>query len=240
MTPSEAPKALQASECSELLDPMRASCWISAQHKPGKFTHLCEVTDLLLDIVGSRAMHEGLIVFSSSAPHRSHRPATHQPRSFPSSNSTASGSERNSAASGSETSSVASGSETASGSEPSSLLRVAPRQVLLRVVPARQILLRNNAASGSETNSAAKQCCEWLRDKFCCEWFPRDKFRCKKLRTSPVPWELRLHCLSWRLRLWMRHPWRREFCCGCFRGRLLLWMRLRGVNLAGHVSARDI
>ena len=29
MTPSEAPKALQASECSELLD---ASCWISAQH----------------------------------------------------------------------------------------------------------------------------------------------------------------------------------------------------------------
>ena len=32
MTPSEAPKALQASECSELLDPMRSSCWISAQH----------------------------------------------------------------------------------------------------------------------------------------------------------------------------------------------------------------
>ena len=31
MTPSEAPKALQASECSELRDPMRASCWISAQ-----------------------------------------------------------------------------------------------------------------------------------------------------------------------------------------------------------------
>ena len=31
MTPSET-KALQASECSELLDPMRASCWISAQH----------------------------------------------------------------------------------------------------------------------------------------------------------------------------------------------------------------
>ena len=37
MTPSEAPKALQASECSELLDPTRASCWISAQHQPGKF-----------------------------------------------------------------------------------------------------------------------------------------------------------------------------------------------------------
>ena len=36
MTPSEAPKALQASECSELLDPMRASCWISAQHQQGK------------------------------------------------------------------------------------------------------------------------------------------------------------------------------------------------------------
>ena len=32
MTPSDAPKALQASERSELLDPMRASCWISAQH----------------------------------------------------------------------------------------------------------------------------------------------------------------------------------------------------------------
>ena len=32
MTASEAPKALQASECSELLNPMRASCWISAQH----------------------------------------------------------------------------------------------------------------------------------------------------------------------------------------------------------------
>ena len=32
MTPSEAPKALQASECSELLDPMRASYKIPAQH----------------------------------------------------------------------------------------------------------------------------------------------------------------------------------------------------------------
>ena len=32
MTPWEAPKALQALERSELLDPMRASCWISAQH----------------------------------------------------------------------------------------------------------------------------------------------------------------------------------------------------------------
>ena len=32
MTPSETPKALQASECSELLDRTRASCWISAQH----------------------------------------------------------------------------------------------------------------------------------------------------------------------------------------------------------------
>ena len=39
MTPSEAPKALQASECSELLDPTRANCWISAQHQPGKFTN---------------------------------------------------------------------------------------------------------------------------------------------------------------------------------------------------------
>ena len=40
MTPSEAPKALQTSECSELLDLMRASCLISAQHQPGKFTRL--------------------------------------------------------------------------------------------------------------------------------------------------------------------------------------------------------
>ena len=32
MTPSEAPKALKASECSELLDPMRANCWAPAQH----------------------------------------------------------------------------------------------------------------------------------------------------------------------------------------------------------------
>ena len=32
MTRSETPKALHASECSELCDPMRASCWISAQH----------------------------------------------------------------------------------------------------------------------------------------------------------------------------------------------------------------
>ena len=31
MAPLEAPKALQASGCTELLDPMRASCGISAQ-----------------------------------------------------------------------------------------------------------------------------------------------------------------------------------------------------------------
>ena len=37
MTPSEAPKALQASECSELLDPTGASYWIFAQRQPGKF-----------------------------------------------------------------------------------------------------------------------------------------------------------------------------------------------------------
>ena len=37
MTPSEAPMALQASECSELLDHTRASCWIVAQRWPGKF-----------------------------------------------------------------------------------------------------------------------------------------------------------------------------------------------------------
>ena len=32
MTPTEALEALKASEYSELLDPMKASCWISAQH----------------------------------------------------------------------------------------------------------------------------------------------------------------------------------------------------------------
>ena len=32
MIPSEAPKALQASEFSELINPMRASCRIPAQH----------------------------------------------------------------------------------------------------------------------------------------------------------------------------------------------------------------
>ena len=37
MTLSEAPKALQASECNELLDRMRASCCIFAQHQPDKF-----------------------------------------------------------------------------------------------------------------------------------------------------------------------------------------------------------
>ena len=39
MTPSEAPKALQASECSELLDPTGASYWIFAQRQPGKLAH---------------------------------------------------------------------------------------------------------------------------------------------------------------------------------------------------------
>ncbi len=43
-TPSEAPEALQAPECSELLDPMRASCWIFAQHEPGKFAWGCVAT----------------------------------------------------------------------------------------------------------------------------------------------------------------------------------------------------
>ena len=38
--PSEAPKASQASECSELLDPMRANFWILAQHEPVNFTGL--------------------------------------------------------------------------------------------------------------------------------------------------------------------------------------------------------
>ena len=37
VTPSEAPKALQASERSDPVDPTRANSWISAQHQPGKF-----------------------------------------------------------------------------------------------------------------------------------------------------------------------------------------------------------
>ena len=32
MAPSDAPKALRASECREMLDRMRANSWISAQH----------------------------------------------------------------------------------------------------------------------------------------------------------------------------------------------------------------
>ena len=59
MTPSEAPKALQASECSELLDLMRASCWITAQHKPGKF-----IQSPLFVIVNNARRHRNLLVFS--------------------------------------------------------------------------------------------------------------------------------------------------------------------------------
>ena len=47
-TPSEPPKALQASECSELLDPMRASCLILAQHQPGKFRVLAQQSESTL------------------------------------------------------------------------------------------------------------------------------------------------------------------------------------------------
>ena len=36
MTPSEGPRAPRASGRNELLDYMRASCWISAQYWPGK------------------------------------------------------------------------------------------------------------------------------------------------------------------------------------------------------------
>ena len=38
-TPKEPPRALQASECRELLDPTRASCLILAQRQPGKFNY---------------------------------------------------------------------------------------------------------------------------------------------------------------------------------------------------------
>ena len=58
-TPSEPPKALQASECSELLDPMRASCLILAQHQPGKFRECCSGTHLInFEIVVGSALFE--------------------------------------------------------------------------------------------------------------------------------------------------------------------------------------
>ena len=137
-------------------------------------------------------------------------------------NSAAGGSETSSVASGSETSSAASGSETssaASGSEPSSFLRVVPRQILLRVVPARQILLRNDAASGSETSSAASGS-------------PETRSAAKSSALLLFPGNFGCAALVGGF----GGSWRREFCCGCLRGRLLLRMRLRGVNLAGHVS----
>ena len=36
MIQSEAPKALHASDCNELFDPMTTSCWMFAQYYPGK------------------------------------------------------------------------------------------------------------------------------------------------------------------------------------------------------------
>ena len=39
-TPEGPPRALQASECRELLDPTRASCLILAQRQPGKFNYV--------------------------------------------------------------------------------------------------------------------------------------------------------------------------------------------------------
>ena len=54
-TPSEPPRALQASECSELLDPTRASCLILAQRQPGKFINAGRASRLHLSI-GERAL----------------------------------------------------------------------------------------------------------------------------------------------------------------------------------------
>ena len=42
--PEEPPRALQASECRELLDPTRASCLILAQRQPGKFNPAGPIT----------------------------------------------------------------------------------------------------------------------------------------------------------------------------------------------------
>ena len=41
--PDGPPRALQASECHELLDPTRASCLILAQRQPGKFISACGI-----------------------------------------------------------------------------------------------------------------------------------------------------------------------------------------------------
>ena len=61
-TPSEPPKALQASECSELLDPMRASCLILAQHQPGKFgDHWASLSYLDIYIGHSSAPHARMV-----------------------------------------------------------------------------------------------------------------------------------------------------------------------------------
>ena len=66
-TPSEPPKALQASECSELLDPMRASCLILAQHQPGKFgDHWASLS------------HLDIYIGHSSAPHARMVPSVHE------------------------------------------------------------------------------------------------------------------------------------------------------------------
>jgi len=59
----------------------------------------------------------------------------------------------------------------------------------------------------------------WLhsstRDKFCCETVLPVAPRQVLLRVVPKTSSV---CLCRRLRLWMRHPWQREFCCGCLRG----------------------
>jgi hypothetical protein len=52
MIPSEALKALQASERSELLDSTRANCWSSAQYQPSKFALSCgKPEDEIISIV---------------------------------------------------------------------------------------------------------------------------------------------------------------------------------------------
>ena len=53
MTPSEAPKASQASECNELLGPTGAICWIIAQRQPGKFTQTSENICVMRVAVGA-------------------------------------------------------------------------------------------------------------------------------------------------------------------------------------------
>ena len=64
MTPSEAPKVLQALGCNELLDPMRASCWrhINTQSAQKTGSPLCKTSSGLTDAFSLRPAAIGVPV----------------------------------------------------------------------------------------------------------------------------------------------------------------------------------